>query len=360
MPNMKILHGVDNIGGMAGVLAGAQRELGYDAWSYCNPTGNFEFHADRTLAATTRLGKAAELARFLLFEERGFDCFHFYSSRSLSGNLLVDVPWLKRMGRRVFFYFCGCDIRHRETVLARHKYNACAGCPSMACAKNQAKARRIALEYADAIFVSTPDLLEFVPRAILLPQPMDLGRLDGIVQTLAATTPPGRPSSARAVRVCHAPSDRTLKGTDRIMDAIDRLKGRGVKVELVLIENMSHAEALAVSATCDIAVDQLLIGAYGQYAAEAMALGKPTICYIREDLRGLYDDDCPIISADPDDFEDVLAEWIAHTEWWDGAGSAGRAYVTRVHDRLTVAQRCIDCYHEGHVREGEGRSTRTA
>jgi len=38
-----------------------------------------------------------------------------------------------------------------------------------------------------------------------------------------------------------------------------------------------------LSETADLLVDQLLTGWYGAVAVEMMALGKPVVCYLRED-----------------------------------------------------------------------------
>ena len=34
----------------------------------------------------------------------------------------------------------------------------------------------------------------------------------------------------------------------------------------------------------DVVIDQILMGTYARLAIESMALGKPVICYLREDL----------------------------------------------------------------------------
>jgi glycosyltransferase involved in cell wall biosynthesis len=343
---MKILHGPQNIGGMAGVLAQAQRELGYDAWSYCHPVPSFKYSADRTLQTMTKGGRVLEWARFLLWEERGFDCFHFYFGESLTGAYLGDVPWLKRLGKHVFFHFCGCDIRDSKHVIATYEHSACKNCWPMLCSANRAKARQTALDYADAVFVSTPDLLEFIPGSMLLPQPIDIERFDQLLAHQWGAPPPGRPGLDRPVRLAHAPSNRQIKGTDLIVEAVTQLQGRGLQVELIMVEHKPHVEALALCSTCDLAIDQVLVGAYGQYAVEMMALGKPTLCYIRDDLFQFYPADCPIIAASPDNVRQVLGEWITHPTWWPEAAAAGRAYVERVHDRLSVAQRSLDVYRQ--------------
>jgi len=329
---------------MGGVLARAQRQLGHQAWSVDYFPKGFEYFCDQVFPSPVGCDWLWKWGRFILTKALRFDVFHFYFGQSLCGPALWDVPWLKRMGKRVFFHFCGCDIRDSKHVVATHEHSACAVCWPMACSLNRLKARRVALRYADGVFVSTPDLLEFVPGAVLLPQPVDLAQLEALAQSPQASVPASRPGVDRPVRVAHAPSDRTIKGTDVIITVIERLQQRGLNVRLVLVENTSHAESVAVCNTCDLAVDQLLVGAYGQYAVEMMALGKPCLCYVRQDLLSSYPQDCPLILASVDDFEQILAEWVTHPDLWQEAGEKGKRYVKALHDANTVAKACLAAY----------------
>jgi hypothetical protein len=343
---MRIFHGIHNIGGMAGLLARAQRELGHEAVSFCHPTGSFQFPSDRTIRGTDLLARAAEIGRFLLFEARRFDCFHFYFGSSLLGASLGDVAWLAELGKKVFFYFCGCDIRDSKKVIEKYEISACRECWPMLCSPNQTRARQAATEHAGAVFVSTPDLLEFVPRSRLLPQPIDLPAFEERARNARARTINGRPLIDRPVRIAHAPTNRSIKGTRHIEASVERLTAEGLPLELILIERMSHDEALAISASCDLAIDQVLIGAYGQYAVETMALGKPTICYIRDDLAQCYPRPCPAISAPPSDLDRVIADWVTHPEWWEDRSREGIEYVRVVHDHHAIARRCVEVYEE--------------
>ncbi len=341
---MRIFHGPKNPGGMAGILARAQRQLGHEATSASYRSTGFNYACDYSLRSSTMYSKMAEWACYVAGNAPQFHVFHFYFGESLCGPGLWDVPWLKRIGKRVFFYFCGCDIRDCKHVINTYKHSACAVCWPMLCSRNRIKARKIALEYADGIFVSTPDLLEFLPGAKLLPQPIDLEHFASLSQNQGASAPPGQPGVDRPVRIAHAPSNRTIKGTDTIIAAVERLQRRGLKVQLVLVENQSHAGAIAACNRCDLAVDQLLVGTYGQYAVEMMALGKPTFCHIRQDVLPLYPQSCPVIRASTDDFEEVLVEWVRHPEWWSAAGESGRRYVKQVHDMYSVAKVCLKAY----------------
>jgi glycosyltransferase involved in cell wall biosynthesis len=269
-----------------------------------------------------------------------FDVFHFYFGESLSGSRLVDVRWLQRAGKQVFFYFCGCDIRDSKLVIDRHPISACAECWPMGCSANRDAAAEVA-NSADGVFVSTPDLFEFMPQATLLPQPLDLVRF-GALRATAQATKIARDEDV--IRIAHAPSNRTIKGTKYVEAAIEELRQRGRHVELVLVEGVSYTDSLAIYNSCDIAVDQMLIGAYGQFAVETMALGKPTVCFIRDDVSALYPAGLPIVSAEPTELADVLDDLIDRRDDWAALGARGVEFVERVHGSLNVAQIALDAY----------------
>ena len=55
----------------------------------------------------------------------------------------------------------------------------------------------------------------------------------------------------------HAPSDREVKGSRHLIEAVDVLKRDGVAVELQLVEGLTNEEARRRYADADLAVDQL-------------------------------------------------------------------------------------------------------
>jgi glycosyltransferase involved in cell wall biosynthesis len=192
--------------------------------------------------------------------------------------------------------------------------------------------------WADVTIVSTPDLLEFVPSAFLMPGPVDLTRW-------TPRPPRSTPfSHDDPVRVLHAPSDREIKGTHYLVDAIERLKGEGFPVELLMLESVPHEQVVAFCEQADLAVDQLMIGAYGTVSIEMMAKGVPVVCRIRDDLRHHYPDDLPIVSAGPHDVYDVLRGLLERSDSWPDLGRRGREYVEREHEMHRVARRVLRLY----------------
>jgi hypothetical protein len=333
---MKIFHGPNNISGMAGVLAAAQRQIGHEAVAYCYDNPKYGYVHDRLMP--TAQANPNALAEFMRTEAMTFDVFHFYFGESLLGPHLHDVPFLLKNNKKTFFYFCGCDVRIAKEVIEKYPVSACKTCWPVSCSPNRTWARKVALEMATGIFVSTPDLLEFLPNSVLLPQPLAF-------RQFASRTPSANASDgSRPIRVVHAPSNRMIKGTSHIIAAISALRARGIAVELVLIEGMRHDDAMKACAAADLAIDQVLVGAYGQFAVEMMALGKPAICFIRDDLWRHYPEDLPIISAEPRTLEAALLALIEARADWPIIGEAGRRYAARVHDSTAVAERALQYY----------------
>lgn len=330
---MRVFHGPNNISGGAGVLAAAQRRMGVDATSVCFPTGSFRFAVDHELP----YGMWSRLT--LLSMARRFDVFHFYFGESLAGSHLTDVAVLRRLGKQVHFYFCGCDLRDSKQVIARHAISACAECWPMGCSANRDRAAKVAME-SDGVFVSTPDLIEFAPGATLLPQPLDLTRFD-----LLAARSTGRPLDG-PFRVAHAPSNRAIKGTKYVEAAVDELRRGGIDIELVIVEGMTYEQSLDTYLGCDIGIDQMLIGAYGQFAVEMMALGRPVVCFLRDDLVELYPERPPIVNASKYDLTEVLRELARDREALRVIGQRGVAYAQRVHAADRVAAIAVDAYEQ--------------
>jgi glycosyltransferase involved in cell wall biosynthesis len=120
---------------------------------------------------------------------------------------------------------------------------------------------------------STLDLVEIAPEAITwLPTPYDL-------DALAALRAEHRRAEDGLVRVAHAPTFKTIKGTAAILAAVGALQDEGLPLELDLIEGVSWTECLRRKAAADIFVDQLVLG-FGCNAIEAWGMGLPVIAGI--------------------------------------------------------------------------------
>ena len=319
--------------GQTAIIARAMRQMGCDvatisfASEQCDEEGNpcdfyFGFDSDSRV-----LNKLFRMGMFCSVPWGYYDRLHFQGAQSLLPWDL-DLPLYRRTGRQVYFTFHGSEVRSPqdpgdESELPR----------LIATGRQRRTARRIS-RWSTGIMVTTPDLLEFVPGATYIPVALDLDRFH--------PTPNSVPDK-RAVQVVHAPSRRRLKGTSYVIRAVERLQARGVSVELVLVERRTRLDAIEVYRQADIVVDQLLIGWYGMFAVEAMAMGKPVIAYIRDGLRS-YVPDLPVVSATPTTIETVLENLVSDISLRQSLGRAGREFVEQVHEPRKVAARVIDFY----------------
>ncbi len=333
----RILHAPTNIAGIAGLLSRAQRDLGYDATSVQYVAHNYAFDTDRTLnlgRGDNPAKKALAVGGFAMSAMRHYDVFHLYFGNTLFPYPYPDLPLLRALGKKIVFHFCGCEVRNRAITLDKYSLSGCSECVSLVClGKHHPDPSR-----ADVTLVSTPDLLEFVPGAILMPGPVDLEKWTPRPQR---TTPV---SAGDPVRILHAPSDREIKGSRHLIDAVERLQAAGYQVELMMLEGVPHDKVAEYCGQADLAVDQLMIGAYGTVAIEMMAKGVPVVCRIRDDLREHYPSDLPIVNAGPDTIYQVLENLLLHPETWPDLSKRGIAYVRREHEMHVVAARTLELY----------------
>jgi glycosyltransferase involved in cell wall biosynthesis len=190
--------------------------------------------------------------------------------------------------------------------------------------------RSAVLPLVDRVFYLNPELGRYAPNSEFLPY----ASVDVASEAVTLPDPGRRP------RILHAPSHGDIKGTPRILAALEALKSR-YDFELVLVQNVPHAEAKERYRRADIAIDQLYAGWYGGFAVEVMAMGKPVVAYIREEDREFVPkamwDAMPIMRIAADTIEEDLARILDQRSDWPAIGQISRQYVLDWHDPLMVA-----------------------
>jgi len=151
--------------------------------------------------------------------------------------------------------------------------------------------------------------------------------------------------------VIHAPQHRAIKGTDYLLEAAAKLDSIGISMELRLVEKVARSEALKLYSQADIIADQFCMGAFGMFALEGLALGKPVLTYL--DQQTLSDPvfNLPIVNTNPDNLERVLAVLLQVPELRLRLGRAGRAAVERYQSIGALAEVWSQLYR--HVWWGE-------
>ena len=154
----------------------------------------------------------------------------------------------------------------------------------------------------------------------------------------------------KILTVVHAPTDREIKGTQYIIDTVKKLSENGYRIKLQLLENLTHIEMISACLKADLAIDQLLIGWYGGYAVEMMALEKPVICYLDKRLSSFvpYYNKIPIINASPKTLYSVLEDFLKNAESIHQIGIKSRKFVEKIHNPITIAQKLTNIYKDAY------------
>ena len=100
----------------------------------------------------------------------------------------------------------------------------------------------------------------------------------------------------------------------------------------------------------DIFIDQIVGGWYGTAAIEAMALGRPTICFLRESYFDHinYGTEIPIINAMPATLFDMLKKLLKENNNLSEIGKKSREFVEKYHDVRVLSRKLISVYNYLH------------
>jgi glycosyltransferase involved in cell wall biosynthesis len=295
----------------------------------------FGYPADISLRGG-RYRRNLQLTLLLPWALRTFHLFHFHGGRSLLPGGL-DAPLLRAAGKKIIMQFHGCELRPRRIVQRDplRAVNVCQHCPG-GCPPDADKARlaRYWERHADAL-ICHPEF------AYLLTRPyyhLPLG--------VALPPPAPWPTGGGPMVVAHAPSRRAVKGTHYVLQAIADLQREGLPVRLQLLEGLENIVVRRLLAACHIVVDQLLVGWFGVLALEAMALGRPVICYLDDRWARLIPEtaDLPIVRATPETLKETLASLVQDPVRCQALGLAGRAYIERVYHPVRLGQALLAIY----------------
>lgn len=374
---IRVLHCPSTVGGNPQQLARAERALGLNSVAVAFRQNYINYPTDEVLTHPGDNPLIAEARRYgLLWRAlRDFDIIHFnfgqtitpvhFMGRTTHTNLpriltwlydqytrlvsMRELPLLARRGKGIVVTFQGDDARqgdfcreHFDITLANEVE------PEYYTPRSdRIKRQRISgwANYAHQIYALNPDLLYVLPpRSEFLPYAtVDL-------QEWSSSQEHNKPN--QPFKLLHAPSHRGAKGTSYVLDTVRRLQEEDrLKVELILIEGQPHEQVRQIYPQADLLVDQLLAGWYGGLAVELMALGKPVVCYIREqDLNFIPNKmalELPVINATPVSLYSTLKEWLtSRVDELPVRGARGREFVETWHNPLTIAARLKQKYEE--------------
>lgn len=357
MSELRVLHAPVNVGNQPWVLSRAERDHGVNSDVVVVYSTWLGYPYDVCLGEVGDRGFRTILKRGIygLTSPFRYDVMHYYFGRSLinwddlagvEGLQFLDLKIARRLGRKVFFTLQGCDVRIASESNARNAVTMCGPgkCGAyQTCLASLDLRRRWFIDkiipLCDRVFYLNPELAHYVPGGQFLPYAsFDVERTE--------TTPPepnGRPL------ILHAPSDPGIKGTPRILAAIEALKSRH-EFDFQLVENLPHSEAMMLYRRADLVIDQVLAGWYGGFAVELMAMGKPVACYLREDDLGVLPpamrSELPLLPIDPEHIEEQLDALLVQRSSWPEWGLRARDFACRWHNPNRIAQAMIAAYRD--------------
>jgi glycosyltransferase involved in cell wall biosynthesis len=331
----RILHAPTDVGGNAWGLSRAERELGFESTVAVfapGPLGygyDVDLHAGIDQPVWRRL---ARRARFLANAVHEYDLFHFNFGQTILtvrqlGLALDELAWLRHHGKTIFVTYQGSDVRPADRCPCGQRWCVRAD------RYRQPAARRV-LRYADRVFYLNPDVREWLPGASFMPY----------ASVDAREIEVSRPPEREELVVAHAPTNRAMKGTRHVVEAVDALRREGLGLRLDLVEGASHAEVLERTRAADFVVDQLLLGWYGAFAVEAMAVGRPVLAYIREEEPGdnPFGAQLPIVRTTVATLVDEIRLLASDIERRRELGASGRRFVEQHHDPRAIASGVLE------------------
>lgn len=338
---IKVFHGLLNYGTQAGVLAAEIRKQGEFSLSVAYKDKYSRLIDVQLINNLTGIKKVLNFFSKnikKLYYFYSFNIFHFYYGNTLFVNQ-IDLPFYRFFGKKVIMHYLGNDVQSYKISTDKYKWSNMQAYigdfdPEIYDSTIQKRLRKETC-YLDLQIVCAPIYSEFVSNSIVIPLAINL---ESYIYM--------QPAINEKLVIMHAPSNRGVKGTDYIVEAIHKLINEGENVELILIENVKHCQLQDFYLKCDLFIDQIMSGWYGTASIEAMAYGKPVISSLRSDYFEFinYGMEIPIIHADPDSIYLVIKDLINNKTKLPDIGKKSRKFVEKYHNARTIASQLIEIY----------------
>lgn len=325
---MKVIHVPLEIAGQMGILCGALKKLGHQAIGY-----NY-FHTALCYTDDILPADGYEIVNIMGEAIQHFDIFHFhYMLTPLSD--FRDLDMIASAGKPMVMHHWGSDVRKPSIATMLNPYVNMKDCPTEE--EIHEKLLKVSKYIATAIvqdYEVLPYVAPYYKQVHVLPVAVDLSKFE-----------PSYPSFYESYPlVVHAPTQPQYKGT-KIIERVVTMLQQEIPFRYKRIENMNNEQAKKMYREADIIIDQILIGSYGILSVESMALGKPVITYVRDDLRSHYSG-LPICTANPDSLHGVLKQLLVSAKLRYQKGREGRKFVEKHHDSNIVGLQLIQIYEQ--------------
>jgi hypothetical protein len=263
---------------------------------------------------------------------------HFMYTLSADG---WELAVLQRLGRRLVAHFRGCEARDRTRNMALHpEVNICQDCehdPYICQTPSAGRRRDLARRFADRVLVTTPDMRDFLPEAAHFPF---------FAPDIDALPAPDAPPEGGDFTIVHATNQPGIEGTSEIERAIDRLRARGRRIRFRWLHELTHDQVLAALAEADLAIGKMKMGYYANAQIESMALGVPTITFVRDEFMTDELRRSGFIFTTLDRLEATIEHYLDHPEALAQKRRIARQSILRLHDNDRLARQLVGLYRD--------------
>lgn len=159
-------------------------------------------------------------------------------------------------------------------------------------------------------------------------------------------------------RVAHSPTRREIKGTDVFLAVVEGLRAEGHRIEAVLIEELSHGEAIRLKQTCHATFDSFWLGMQGS-GLEAACMGQLVIAgdsSVKAENERILGE-CPYTYAgDAEGLRSVLLQAMTDPVWRKAEAARTEAYVNKYHSYEAVGAAFTSIVEKEELRVSAHRS----
>jgi hypothetical protein len=188
----------------------------------------------------------------------------------------------------------------------------------------------------DFCLVSTPDLLTLAPNGKWLPIPVDMKKIEQFKIKSTYT-------NDKSIHIAHYPYYLNKPEWDYFTHTFNYVEkeNKGIVNKVI---NLNHDQSLAVIGKSDLYVGKIIpeMGWFGTAETEAMALGKPVIAYISDELYDIYKP--PVFRTTKDSFRQDLLDLIDNKSERKRLSEEGPIYVKKYHDLSIISNKVYEYY----------------
>lgn len=355
---LRILHAPNFVTPQQWTLSRAQRNAGHRsdlfvfnaAVGYPTVKCDFDLGFSRDMVSLRparllpSLGFLCRFAWFFLLALMRYDVFHFHSESFFGSYSDWDLKILRLFRKTIVFQYWGFDVKLQTPALLSERYGAVKRDIRFYANSRKLRDNLMHLRYADFRVYSGVEVIRNVPDAMFIPIAIDVE----CWRPVEEIPQEHRLAPSRCVRILHPfqtwDTRGDWKGTSVLRASVEALKAEGHAVELVFVDRVPHDAMRYYYQQADIVVEQLLSGFHGNVSVEAMAMGKPAVCYLNEDAYQLLPPGNPIVNANPDTLTDRLRDLVTDPEVRQRVGHRGRAYIEHYYDAMKIAKVYLELY----------------